>query len=674
MLALASPRSRCACNPSIPGVLVLFAFFIVIALLRAGGWAAWLSGGERSAGSAALQRQLAELRAEQLRAAARRDWGTAHRLQQQAAALAAGAPTAVTPPPSGGAEGVWARQSTPLPTPAPPETPAPPLPPAAQVPSVADPLLTLEALAAGVVVAGAAGRFARRLRDGGPVRVVAFGGSVTEGYGGCWSRVGCQTSLVRPAAGPLAAAEWSQQPRARSGEHLGWLARAMQLVNTTWPHRDHAAANFGRSATGPAAPVSSWGCFSGRLAGFAPDLVIIEMAINLATDDDVDGPLRQLVRHALSLPSAPAVAFLNLAVWCVGEHKGSPGCVRAAAAGEPAQTTEDEGRIERLAQEHGAAALSVRRALSPAATASSAERFTADGKHPCRARCPAQSRSGRPALYGDYIARLLHHWLRRVADGAAAGNAWRPPPPLPGAAAPVATRCYRLAQPRPTKWGGARDAATGQWVSKDGVLRPAVATAASAARPQEVPPWWDLVPTPQQRKARVPPQEPWLSGEPPGGGGWFEFPFQLGGPQGYKARGRQARAKGGLYSLRDGDEANFTLDASHASAVELIYLEGYEGVGAATVDCPEPGGCSCRPQLIVAWRPLPRTTIDVTARFNLTPASDAARASRCIVRLRNSYSAATALLGQGAAPSFKISGVNVHFGQMPPPSPTREGH
>ena len=212
-----------------------------------------------------------------------------------------------------------------------------------------------ELLRAGVVHVGGerSARLAEKLRAGLPISVLALGGSVTVLYGGCWNHEHCPSGALEPGR-PL---------------HREFLARFMNYVNVTYPHRDHTLHNNAVGAAGASRPLSCPAMFLREDA----DLVIMDHAVNSWHTPDVKALLALVMR----LPKKPAVVLLNMHFW-----GGKPilrirawnlwmPATREALQEQwktPGPDETNELKAEALAAEYGLGSVSYYRALIPLIT------------------------------------------------------------------------------------------------------------------------------------------------------------------------------------------------------------------------------------------------------------------------------------------------------------------
>jgi len=87
-------------------------------------------------------------------------------------------------------------------------------------------------------------RLWQRLHDGQPITAMALGTSITAMHGGCTH------SLVAGCADCCGARDFGGRSTARARPESGFLRRALEWVNVTWPHARHALYNGARPGAG----------------------------------------------------------------------------------------------------------------------------------------------------------------------------------------------------------------------------------------------------------------------------------------------------------------------------------------------------------------------------------------------------------------------------------------
>lgn len=150
-------------------------------------------------------------------------------------------------------------------------------------------------LNAGIVTSGDQLRTAallRRLGDGEPVTVVAYGTSQTES-GGCERIGGC---------------------RGRPGSHDRdkWFGRLALWISSTWPHDEHRFINLGKHAGG----MGSVDACMRTLAPSTVDLFVTEWAAMVLSGQR---QMEQMVRRLLDSSEwgrEPAVLMVHTFHWC----------------------------------------------------------------------------------------------------------------------------------------------------------------------------------------------------------------------------------------------------------------------------------------------------------------------------------------------------------------------
>ena len=178
-----------------------------------------------------------------------------------------------------------------------------PLPRAIEPPR-ASPSVSAQLLRRGLQHGGSDLGFARlfnRLNSGKPVRVLAFGTSVTGVAGGCTHSLlpYCEDCCGTRVYGPTTA-------RRESG---GFLRQAFDWINATWPHGEHRLYNSGRPGAG------GLGNFVGCLSSWVPEAIDLFL-LEVGGTGSTNGAIERLARDIYRLrgpQQMPAIAIYD--VW-----------------------------------------------------------------------------------------------------------------------------------------------------------------------------------------------------------------------------------------------------------------------------------------------------------------------------------------------------------------------
>ena len=176
------------------------------------------------------------------------------------------------------------------------------LPPSVQPPVLHTSVAT-STLRRGLQHGGSDLGFARlfsRLHAGKPVRVLAFGTSVTGVAGGCTHSLlpYCESCCGTRSYGPHAARR----------EHGGFLRVAFHWINSTWPHAEHRLYNGGRPGAG------GLGNFVGCLSSWIPeaiDLFLLEVGGTGSSNDAIERLARDVYRLR-PRTHMPAIAIYDM--------------------------------------------------------------------------------------------------------------------------------------------------------------------------------------------------------------------------------------------------------------------------------------------------------------------------------------------------------------------------
>ena len=324
-----------------------------------------------------------------------------------------------------------------------------------------DSLLLPSQLERGVAAVGDAHRLRRKLRTGAPLTFVALGASNVL-RGGChgWQQSKCASSQYSGASG--------------GGDGRGWLLRAFDALNATWPHRGHRLINRAHMATGPQLYQQCTNLYvphtaDAVLLGFADicgkshDAALFGGPFDRLADSPFLQSLESIVRSLLARPDPPAVVLYNSFTFRVHRDK---------RYFEASFSEQCDGALHELAAYYHLGAVSVRDALFH-----HARRWRRDGVATVPSPLSYKGWSPDYGLHFDLrngsriAAELLMAWLRRAVERDAPRAAPVGAEPLTrGARATSAAACFTfddtfdgtLRQPRvvksepPGKWRFAR--------------------------------------------------------------------------------------------------------------------------------------------------------------------------------------------------------------------------
>ena len=218
-----------------------------------------------------------------------------------------------------------------------------------------------------------------KLTHGQPITVAALGASVAQ-MGGCYGDSQSGKRCTKYGYGP----------------QKGCLVSFFEVINATWPHRDHVLRNAATDAT-PAHMLLS--CLYTLLPS-DPDLIILEFGSMANT---LHPTLTEvLVRSLLRMPSAPALVFLTVREFCTGNR--NPSLARIHLRNETTPHAVVEGKLEAMCVRYGLSCLSYWHAV---------ERGFYSGdplfSRPAVARDCLHPSSGK---HGNaYMTDILVHWL-----------------------------------------------------------------------------------------------------------------------------------------------------------------------------------------------------------------------------------------------------------------------
>ena len=250
-------------------------------------------------------------------------------------------------------------------------------------------------------------RVIAQLESGKPISIGMLGASVGQNAG-CISQPGRRCMNYR-GVDPVGLV-WGK-PAVRPFK--GFLVRWFELLNATWPHRDHVLLNGARDAT----PISATlPC----MHGFLPpgvDVVFIDVG-SMASDmlhSFRQAAIEEVVRQLASLRPRPAVVFVTVALWCTCK----PFCRRFGAFATKLPNVERfalhpdhkarriDPLVEDVCRRYGVSCLSMRAALEDSVQAKapgfSFEEVAGDCLHPVH---------GTKGV--DYVTDVVVHWTQQA--------------------------------------------------------------------------------------------------------------------------------------------------------------------------------------------------------------------------------------------------------------------
>ena len=145
-------------------------------------------------------------------------------------------------------------------------------------------------------------RFWHRLHEGRPVTITALGTSVTA------LAAGCTHSLV-PGCTDCCGARRYGEAQGHASPRKGFLRRALEWINESWPHAGHALYNGGRPGAGGLE--NFVGCFSSWVPA-QTDLFVLEVGGTGNMPEAIEAVVRRIYRLR---PHTQRPAILILELW-----------------------------------------------------------------------------------------------------------------------------------------------------------------------------------------------------------------------------------------------------------------------------------------------------------------------------------------------------------------------
>lgn len=151
-------------------------------------------------------------------------------------------------------------------------------------------------------------RLWQQLHDGKPINIMAFGSSITAIHGGC-------THSLLPHCARCCSARGVGRIRSGKAEAgQGFLRRAFDWINSTWPHAQHTLYNGGRTGMGGLAN------FVGCLSTWMPtriDLFFLEVGVGGNVPEAAEALLRRIydLRPRAQLPAILVADFWAVHVY-----------------------------------------------------------------------------------------------------------------------------------------------------------------------------------------------------------------------------------------------------------------------------------------------------------------------------------------------------------------------